>query len=464
MSIQILLEPQSINNKSLGVYSTSLNTIDLNVEAVNNQILNYRTPNLGLLGDVLATDGIGSVYWTSNPAPPSSGILYNGVLPATTNRLLKVSNPAGNTADESDILETPTELNLTTNKPFKTVKTIFTDNQEFVSKLYVDSLPVVDITTLNDASGVLNSIISSNVSPNFLLKGLSSSTGITLAPIGNDIQITNNSPATLINVNNVGTNSLISSNSNPTFNLKGLSASTGITLAAVGNDIEITNNLPSSLITLNNVGTNSLISSNSNPTFNLKGLVAGSNISISSTGTDLTINSTGGGGGGGSGDGLRFNPLINNTVQLPGGPKSYFYQLIIDEKTSINGFSVFMNAGGDPLRVAIYRNFVKGVPLNNATLCGQSLSVIGTAGLPYTRAPISAVIGQNLNFLAGEYMVIGFSSSGISNTYLGSTIMVGNNDLAFISSSNYVASGFPSVISTSTIFNTLANKICFTLY
>ncbi len=463
MSIQILLKPQSINNKSLDVYSTSLNTIDLNVEAGNTQIVNFRPPDVGLLGDVLASSGNGSVYWTSNPAPPSSGILYNGTLPSTTNRLLKISNPAGNTADESDILETPTELNLTTNKPFKTVKTIFTDNQEFVSKLYVDSLPVVDITTLNDASGVLNSIISSNLSPNFLLKGLSSSTGITLAPIGNDIQITNNSPATLINVNNVGTNSLISSNSNPTFNLKGLSASTGITLAPVGNDIEITNNLPSSLITLNNVGTNSLISSNSNPTFNLKGLVAGSNISISSTGTDLTINSTGGGGGG-SGDGLRFNPLINNTVSLPGGPKSYFYQLIIDEKTTINGFSTFMNSGGDPLRVGIYRGFVKGSPLSNGTLVGQSLSITGTAGLPYTRAAITAVIGQNLNFVAGEYMVIGFSSSGISNTYLASPAMVGNNDMAFISSSNYVASGFPATITTSTQFNTLANKICFTLY
>jgi hypothetical protein len=270
MSIQILLEPISIDNRSLDLFSNSISVIDLNVET-NAGTVNFRPPNLGTLGDVLATDGTGAVYWTSNPAPPLSGIVYNGVLPAIVNKLLKVSNPTGTTADQSDILETLTEVELTTNKPFKTVKTVFTDNQEFVTKLYVDSLPVVDLTTLNDASGVINSIISSNVSPNFLLKGITAATGISLAPIGNNIQITNTSPSTLINVNNVGTNSLISSNANPTFNLKGLSASTGITLAPVANDIEITNNLPSTLINITSVGSgNSIISSNANPTFTTK--------------------------------------------------------------------------------------------------------------------------------------------------------------------------------------------------
>jgi hypothetical protein len=61
-------------------------------------------------------------------------------------------------------------------------------------------------------------------------------------------------------------------------------------------------------------------------------------------------------------------------------------------------------------------------------------------------------------------MVIGFGSSGGINTYLSSPVQVGNNDISFISSSNYVSSGFPTTLTTSTIFNTLANKICFTLY
>jgi hypothetical protein len=221
-----------------------------------------------------------------------------------------------------------------------------------------------------------------------------------------------------------------------------------------------TNTIP--VITLNSVGSgNSLISSNVSPNFTTKSIIAGTNISLSATANDITINST---GGSSSGQGLRFNPLINNTLSLGGGPKSYFYQLIIDEPTTINGFSVYMNAGGDPLRVGIYRGFVKSIPLSNGILVGQSASVIGTSGLPYTRTAITAVSGQNLNFVSGEYMVIGFSSSGIANTYLASTAMIGNYDMAFVSSSNYVSAGFPSPITTSTQFNTLANKICLTLY
>jgi hypothetical protein len=123
-----------------------------------------------------------------------------------------------------------------------------------------------------------------------------------------------------------------------------------------------------------------------------------------------------------------------------------------------------MNNGGDYLRVAIYRNFVKGTPLNHSTLVGQSVQVLGSTGIPYTRSPIVAISGQNLNFTTGEYIVIGFSSSGITNTYLGSVISTANSDIAFISSTNYVLSGFPTTITTSTQNNTLTNKVCMTFY
>ena len=461
MSIQILLEPQSINNKTLDLYSTTLNTVDLNVEAVNSQIVNYRTPDLGLLGDVLASDGTGNVYWTSNPAPPLSGILYNGVLPAITNRLLKVSNPTGTTADESSLSESLTEVELTTNKPFKTVKTVFTDNQEFVTKLYVDSLPVVDLTTLNDASGVINSIISSNVSPNFLLKGLISSTAISLAPIGNDIQITNTAPSTLITVNNVGTNSLISSNSNPTFNLKGLIASTGILLSPVGNDIEITNNLPSSLININSVGSgNSILSTNINPTFTTKSIIAGTNISIASTTTDLTINAT---ASAPILEGFPFNPVINAT-QTSGttGTKNYYYQVLITNALTINGFRVYLSAGSDPIRVGIYRNFVDASPISNATLVGQSNLVVPTIGLPYTNGIILPQPLQNLTFAQNEYMVIGFHSAGITNTYLSSATGFGNVDIAF--NGPNPAAGYLATLTSVNQSSVLTNRICFTLH
>lgn len=181
MSIQILLEDESKNDKALNLYCNSLetndlkinnltvsnidcdtlsvdmiltdfkfqiatgstiNTDNLNVKTGTNTILKYKTPDLGILGDVLATDGKGNVFWTSNPSPPPSGILYNGTLPATTNRILKISNPTGTTANESAILENITDINLTSNVPFKTVKTIFTEDQEFITKKYVDDLPI----------------------------------------------------------------------------------------------------------------------------------------------------------------------------------------------------------------------------------------------------------------------------------------------------------------------------------
>jgi hypothetical protein len=160
-----------------------------------------------------------------------------------------------------------------------------------------------------------------------------------------------------------------------------------------------------------------------------------------------------------------FNPIINNTNTLLSGSKSYFYQLIIDTPTTINGFSVYLNSGGDPIRVAIYRNFIKSaLPVSNATLVGQSLSTSSSSSLPYIRAPITAVVNQNLNFIAGEYMVIGFGSSGTTNAFLASPSMIGNTDIAFSSTTNYVAAGFPTILTSSQQSSILANKICFTLY
>ena len=64
-------------------------------------------------------------------------------------------------------------------------------------------------------------------------------------------------------------------------------------------------------------------------------------------------------------------------------------------------------------------------------------------------------------------MVIGFHSAGSTNVYNISfplTGGTGSNDIAFTSSSNYVASGFPSSLTSTQQSAVLLNKICFELY
>jgi hypothetical protein len=86
--------------------------------------------------------------------------------------------------------------------------------------------------------------------------------------------------------------------------------------------------------------------------------------------------------------------------------------------------------------------------------------------MPYTTNTITAVVGQNLNFIEGEYMVIGFGSQGTTNVFYTSpvSVLTGLYDQAFISSSNYVAGGFPATINTATQFSSLLSKICLELH
>ena len=95
------------------------------------------------------------------------------------------------------------------------------------------------------------------------------------------------------------------------------------------------------------------------------------------------------------------------------------------------------------MRCAIYRGYLKSGVSGSITLLGQTSDTSVTSGLPYMRKSITAVTGQNLSFSAGEYMTIGFHSSGTTSVYYQNNTSTGNTDLAYTSSSNYV-SGFPS--------------------
>ena len=163
--------------------------------------------------------------------------------------------------------------------------------------------------------------------------------------------------------------------------------------------------------------------------------------------------------------GYIFNPFQNGTTTITSGNKSYFYTVRINRPSTINGFSTYVATGSDPVRVGIYRSFVRGSPLSNATLVGQSASTPSIIGLPFLSGAIIPVAGQSLNFNSGEYMVIGFSSQGTTNLYFTSSLATtANLDMAFYSLTYYVASGFPVSLTTSQQSSTLLNKICLELY
>lgn len=95
---------------------------ELKVVNDDSTFTNYTAPSNGDLGDVLSTDGNGHVYWSSNPVPPGSGIIYNGSLPSTVNTILKSSNITGTTCNESCLNESSTELNSTKDIYINTIK------------------------------------------------------------------------------------------------------------------------------------------------------------------------------------------------------------------------------------------------------------------------------------------------------------------------------------------------------
>ena len=174
---------------------------------------------------------------------------------------------------------------------------------EYITDTYADAkyLQIINeanplpITLTSTGSGT--SLLNSTTNPSFTTKSLGVSTGLSIASTSTDITLTNSSPASAISVSDAGTNlSLIGSTStNPAFTFKTLSASTGITINDITNNLQIVNNSPATIITCNDATTGiSLLGSNTNPTFTFKTLVAGTDITIGDVANQLTISSTAG--------------------------------------------------------------------------------------------------------------------------------------------------------------------------
>lgn len=163
--------------------------------------------------------------------------------------------------------------------------------------------------------------------------------------------------------------------------------------------------------------------------------------------------------------GYIFNPMSHAVSTIPSGNKSYFFTVRINRPTIITGFSLYLSTGADPVRCAIYRNFIRASPVQNSTLVGQSASVPAATRLPYLSGDIIPVVGQNLSFDTGEYMIIGFGSQGTTNSFYSSTNTgITNPDIAFNSITNYVAGGFPTTLTAVQQSSNLPNKLCLELY
>ena len=162
--------------------------------------------------------------------------------------------------------------------------------------------------------------------------------------------------------------------------------------------------------------------------------------------------------------GYPFNTTQNSTISTTAGNKSFFYMIPINRPTIISGFRIYIATGSDNLRFGIYRGFIKGSPLSTATLVGQSAITPASTSLPLCSGAINPVIGQNLSFTTGEYMLIGFGSAGSTNIYLTSQNLTSLGvDIAFTSSTNYVVGGFLATMTTTQQSTPLAIKICFEL-
>ena len=176
--------------------------------------------------------------------------------------------------------------------------------------------------------------------------------------------------------------------------------------------------------------------------------------------------------------GLRFRPSSMATQALATGTKSFFYVVHLAEPTTITGLSMYVASGSDSFRVGIYRNAIKsgaayssaGTPSTTINLCGQDAGGSPTVGainnLPhYLRRAFTVQAGQNLSFIAGEFMTIAFHSSGSGNYYLGLVNSThGSTDVAYSSVSNYATAGFPATLSQSHVSSAVGIQICFELY
>lgn len=199
---------------------------------------------------------------------------------------------------------------------------------------------------------------------------------------------------------------------------------------------------------------------------------AGTNGTNGAVGATGPTGATGAAGANGTSSlsGFVYNSINNGTQLLTAGTKQYMYAHQITYATTISGFNIFTPSGSDSFKVGIYRGCIRGSgAAGTATLVGQStfsapttITATGGAVMSFTRRAITAETGQNLSFVAGEFITIAFHSSGSTNVYWASPTPVTVQDLIYTTSA--ISGSFPATLSTSNVLGTLTNRICIEFY
>jgi len=163
------------DNITNGIITNSTTNGTFNIKCDDNTYYDLQTPNNGNNTDVLKTDGNGNTYWDAGGGGPGSNPTLQDVYDNSSNpaNVVLVNNKpiifkdvldqvaftissdgtttaAGgieggfykckmNTIQRADIGDTKIEV--IEDIPLTTIRTTFTENQEFITKLYADSIP-----------------------------------------------------------------------------------------------------------------------------------------------------------------------------------------------------------------------------------------------------------------------------------------------------------------------------------
>ena len=162
------------DNITNGIITNSSTSGSFTIKCDDNTLYDLQTPNNGNNTDVLTTDGVGNTYWAAgggggggstfqdvynNSSNPADVVLVNNkpiIFKDTLNQVAftissdGINTQAGgvnggfynsqmNTIKRADIGDTKIEV--IEDIPLTTIRTTFTEDQEFITKKYVDDLP-----------------------------------------------------------------------------------------------------------------------------------------------------------------------------------------------------------------------------------------------------------------------------------------------------------------------------------
>tara|TARA_R110000796_G_scaffold4086_5_gene15591 strand:- start:3253 stop:4680 length:1428 start_codon:yes stop_codon:yes gene_type:complete len=114
MSLNHLIQTNGIDESQLiNIACKNLKPIgDLTITCDDLSTFNLKPPALGTAGQVLKSDGLGNTYF-GNDTAGSSGVNYQGTNPVTLGTHFKISNSLGTEVVESKLIETSTEISMT---------------------------------------------------------------------------------------------------------------------------------------------------------------------------------------------------------------------------------------------------------------------------------------------------------------------------------------------------------------